>query len=230
MSHHFLSVAQFFQQRGTDVVVPDNEQLTLRRGETEREGRFFNVEVRSFSDLQALNLLSRDAEERVVRKAIADDDAEAFNTARVHLQSNAIHPASPCHCSGEAENRPLRHAYREDLRVTYNAIRRTSHPRLAAVLSEATKTHVAFDSMEAAVVRGLASKLFNEHVIRLGALLLNDIEIGVNSTLFVTPETKLLYGNRLRIYHGGVLQGLGSFLWIRCASAEGGIRRIRPDV
>ena len=231
MSRNAISVAQFFQERGTDIAVPDNEQLTLQPGEAECEGRFFTVEVRSFSDLQVLKLVPRDAEERAVRKAIADDDAEALNTAQVHLRSNAIQPAHQCKCAGQGtKNHSLRHAYRADLRVTYQAIRRASNPRLAEVLSEATKTHIAFDSMEAGVVRGFFSKLVNEHVIKLGSLLLNDIEIGANSTLFVTQETKLLYGNNLRIYHGGVLRGLGAFLRIHCRSAEGDLRRLHPTL
>ena len=138
----------------------------------------------------------------------------------------SCHEQAPDHQQARSYQQPLRTEHRTELRAVYNGMRRFNNVRLSQVLSESTRAHVAFDSIEASITRGFASRAISGSRIIIGLFQAEDIIIGANSTLAVPATTKLLLANDVRIFRGGVLRGLGSFLKITCASIEGNLMRI----
>ena len=213
------SLERFLSAEAASIEVPGDEEIVVDPGEQRFGSHAHKLEVRSFEDLQVLHLIPQGINERSVREAIAKDDEVAFDSARRSLERGT----DPCDCTAEQDpDVPPKLKLGADLRGIYVGLRKSQHPHTAKLVSETTGTPVAWDSPVAKSVYGWVSQLAWKQ-IDLVALLFKDIEIGKNSTLTLTPTTKVLWASDIRIHLGGKLKVTSSYIKIKCATVQGNL-------
>lgn len=217
-----ISISELSRVDGEDIVVNRGQEVVLAPDREEYVRYFHEVEVRSFTDLQALHFIPEGLDEAKIRTAITKDDAEGLALARTQLQ---IPAAAPCGCHGghaESATVPQR-SYAANLRSAYTAIRRAYHPYLAEVLSEHYGRQILWDDLLPKNVRGWTVQLERMTFLKPIALKLKDITIQQNATLSLTSSTSKLWANDIRIHVGGKLNVNSSYIKIRCHSVQGNL-------
>jgi hypothetical protein len=102
------------------------------------------------------------------------------------------------------------------LRTSYNSIRNRHNPALSKLLAEHYRTHIAWDSPVASIVRKWADSV--KAVI--GIALLQDIIINKDSTLWIDGNVKSLLARNIVIHRTGRLVSGGGYLKIWANSIE----------
>jgi hypothetical protein len=196
-----LPAAELLRREGRRIEVPENAEVLLSPSNPEFAPFFYQVPLRSYDDLQLLGFVPRRLSEERVRRAIAEDDDEAYRLAI----SAPLEAAADCECSGGAN---MSRAGR--FRGAYNALRARHNPALARLLSEHYGARVEWDSPVAGIVRRWADALRPEYIAIIA--LLEDITINRNATLFVAPSAKSLLAHNIWIHRTGTLRQQGSYL------------------
>jgi hypothetical protein len=205
----------FEAAKNINVVVPPRVELVLDQKQT----GLHLLTIQRFDQLQALRLVPPELDEGAVRQAIAGDDVEARDVAKDATRASA----ELCACGGrgdESPNAPLKRVYRRDTRTTYIGVRKTFHPRLAALMTDTLAVKYNFFDLHPSIVYGWANSLAVNKVIKLWAWLLNDVEIMNGATLKLQSSVKYFSCAALKIHVGGKLVVPGGVkIW--CQSAQG---------
>lgn len=216
-----VPVDEIFAQPRESISLRPDETLDLDPSNERVRGFYHEAEIRSFADLQTLDLIPRRLDENRVREAINADDDEVLAAA----MRRAGNGDRDCGCSSEdgGTTRSSKLAYSDDLRSMYSAMRRRYNPRLARILTENTGVFHNYDDIAPAVVTHWSKNWWSTPAMLLQLWLFMDVEVGANSTLVLGKSAKGLYCGDLRIHVGGRLVVKGSAVKIRCASATGNI-------
>jgi hypothetical protein len=207
-----------------DLDVGDEREVSLDEENRELADARHVVEIRSFQDLQALELVPSGLDEQTVRDAILADDDEARPLAHAYLTQ----AERSCACNSETDSyveRPLKLTFRTSLRSAYIGIRKTYNPNLAKVMSNQAQAPYAFDDLQVAMVRGWVSRQWEKGVIVKPIWLLQNVTIGRSATLIIgrTENSAYLSCQDLRIHIGGKILIVGSGAKIKCVTAQGNI-------
>jgi hypothetical protein len=179
------------------------------------------VEVKTFEDLQQLDLVPRWLDQRAMREAVARDDEEASGVARAQM----VATRPPCGCEGDGavdpDLRPAKLTQRSEYRRSFVGARKAFHPHLAALMTESSDIRFYPSDLVVAMTWGWFTRLVSVRVLPFPIWLFETVEIGRNSTLALSPAEKGLYCGDLKIHLGGKLVVQGSGAKIRCLSAQG---------
>jgi hypothetical protein len=199
-----------------DLHVEADQEVQLSAEGDEHRGFFARVQLQTIADLQVLGLVPRELPEEELRKAIAEDDEVALQTARELLLRGA---KPPCSCEpGLAAGREAERPYARQLSQVYGRVRRTYNPSLARLVSGRRRTSLAWDSTAVSSVRGWIARIdASSAVSSILAALSQDIVVKQNATLVLDPKTPLLLARSIRIHQTGRIVHRGGYLRIWAA-------------
>jgi hypothetical protein len=197
-------ISRLLEAERPDLVVDESLERELRRTDEDALRHFETVVVRAFRDLQALGVAPAELTEAHVRKAIADDDLEALR-----------HAPLPCNCAEGHGG-----STKPTSRVFFDELRSAQHPHLARLFSDKTGIEHGWDSIPVRVLAGAMSRLAL-HELYLELLLVRDIIVRSNATLFVDAAVSLLRARDIQLYVGARLVMAGACSKVVCRSVQG---------
>lgn len=203
------------------------------------------VEIKSFKDLQQLSLVPAQLEEGKARAAIRDDDRSGLDVAEALLRRN---PAS-CDCAAPVSGGaivapsgnvftsvdrpglndavlsavPVKSVFAREISLAYTGVRKVRHPQLAAVMSDALRTELRFDSMAVRIAYGWIVRRAEFGVIDFTVALGRDVIVERNGTLRLSADVDSLRANAIRIFTGGRLIVQSGYIKIVCVSVAGNL-------
>jgi hypothetical protein len=197
-------ISRLLEAERPDLVVDESMERELRSTDEDALRHFETVVVRSFGDLQVLGFVPGELTEPHVRKAMADDDLEALRQA-----------PRPCNCAeGSGGSTTL------GSRVLFDEVRSAQHPHLARLFSDKTGIEHRWDSISVRMLAGAMSRLAL-HELHLQLLLVQDIIVRPNATLFVDAAVSLLRARDIQLYVGARLVMAGACSKVVCRSVRG---------
>jgi len=207
------SATEALRRDVVDLHVDDDDQLVLSPTERTHHPYFSRIRLEAFEDLQVLGLVPRGLRQEAVRSAIASDDEAVLRLAEERARRGEA--AAPCRCSHPSARSG---SFSDDLRTSYQAIRRDYNPALARVLSNHYGTELKWDSNLAISVRGWASRFSKQALVTIA--LFRDIQIGRNARLEVEASSVELLARNIRIHRSGTLSHHGAYLRVWANSIE----------
>jgi hypothetical protein len=199
-----ISVEEALQSIDFDINVEEGTAITVGPFEEQFADIFRLAEVRAFEDLQQLGYIHRELNEEALATALRADD-RLFREAR--RQPSA---GQPCDCGDEKSQEMstisrlqvhdhlielLQPLFRSDLSPDHPAVLHTYHH---------TRKWLTRPSM-----------------ILVGLFAINDINIGDEATLTMTPTVHALYANDISIGQNGWLRFQSGGVHVRCNSLNG---------
>lgn len=209
-----VSVEEALRKPSLSIRVPDGEVMTV--GPFNAHAKSFRLaEITNFEDLHRLGFVSDQiSEERVVKALRADE-----RTHREAVRQVTGIP-SPCPCGSQ------------DGAQVPRILRRHFQDNLIELLQPLYRQSLTAD--DPAVVhpfRRLQAWLDRPSKYLLGLYTLEDIDIGKNATLTMTPTVRAVYVNNININDFGQLHFQSGNVHVRCAILNGPNRfsHIRVD-
>lgn len=197
-------ISRLLEAERPDLVVDESIERELRSIDEDASRHFETVVVRSFGGLQALGFAPAELTEAHVRKAIADDDLEALR------RTPGAYDRRDCSCGSTAQAS----------RALFDEVRSAQHPHLARLFSEKTGIEHQWDSVSVRMLAGAMSRLAL-HELYLQLLLVRDIIVRPNATLFVDAAVSLLRARDIELYVGSRLVMAGACSKVVCRSVRG---------
>jgi len=201
-----LSAKEALRRDLKTLEVPAGADVMFSPYEPEFADYFAQVEVKIFDDLKTLGFVPRGLKEESVRRAIADDDEEAYKIAQTRLYNSPS--GHGCECQPQKSSGPV-----SKLREQYASARQSFNPALARVLSDHLKTRIEWDNPIAGIVHKWVRHIeFAERAVNVA--ILNDITINRGATLRVDASTRSLLAGSIYIHQTGRLIFNGGYLKI----------------
>jgi hypothetical protein len=211
------TVAEALAAPRRSVRVEEGQTLEVGPNAAEATG-FHLVHVRSYEDLQALELMPKGLEEASVREAIAADDADARAFAREMLRTGSG-PAHACSCEDGHEAGPSAPA---TLRGAYTRVRGLHHPALADLLSKHYEQPIAFDDVLPRMMRGTLERLLIPTMPRfVGVWATEDVDVQPHATLPIATGVSLWTARHITVGREGRIDFQGNSVSVRATSLTG---------
>jgi hypothetical protein len=202
-----LPVDEALRQSRIDIKVPDNTHLTVGPFEAQYSHAFHLAEIKSFTDLHRLGFVREEIKEEQLLKAVHADDRvyrEAAERQRLSGQDT--------HCSCEDKQN----------RDTVTIFRRHVQNQLIDLLQPYYRQSLTAEDLVIRQAYGQANMWVNRPPRYLvGLFVLNNIEVGDNATLTMTPTVQLLHANEITIGHNGHLKFASGSITVRCKVLNG---------
>jgi hypothetical protein len=201
-----VSVGEALRVDGHDIRVPDGGSLTIGPFERSSSGAFRLAEISTFADLHRIGFLSTDLPEQDVLQAFRADD-RVYREAV--LRRRTSEPDASCSCDGHHRAAP-----------TFS--RRHVQNNLIDVLQAHSRASLAADDLTVLHTYGRVKAWLNRPPRYLvGVVVANDIMIGDNATLTMTPTVESLHANEITIGGNGHLSFAGTSIAVKCHVLNG---------
>jgi len=201
-----VPVSEALQENGVDINVPEGQTLVAGPFERKHHEAFRLAEITSFKNLHLLGFIHPQITEERITEAIRHDDREYREVVR--RQPAASHADCQCESSHARRDVPLS--------------RRHFHHHLAELLQPLFRGRLAVD--DPAVLHSYRhASLYLTAPARyiVGMFRLQDITIGDNATLVITPTVQALYANDVTIGNNGRLRFTSGGVHVRSKTLNG---------
>ena len=215
-SRKVYSIAECLKTKRDDLVVSKSKEIFLNPDDKNYQRYFRTVKVTSIADLQALGILPREVDEEQIKSAIDSDDREAFELARNKYDFQSAN----CGCSHAKGSVPT-----PDFKQFHRDLRKKYNPSLEKVFASYYKVPATAKDLRVEMASKWALRIvvypnFWRDVL---GLFLKDMIVPANTNLVLSPSIDLVNVNNLKIYKGGKVSYAGSYLFMKCNSAQGNI-------
>lgn len=205
-----VSVEAALRKPSRSINVPNGEVVTVGPFNEHAKG-FRLVEITNFEDLHRLGFVpDQVSEDHAVKALRADERAHREGVRRRTGISD------PCSCGSQDGNQ------------TPRILRRHFQDNLIELLQPLYRQSLTAD--DPAVIhpfQRLQSWLNRPSRLLLGLYALEDINIGKNATLTMTPTVRALYANNINIDDFGRLHFQSGNVHVRCATLNGPTRLLQ---
>lgn len=199
-----ISAERAVRQQGHDVRVPDSQSRTIGPSDEETNELFRVVAIRTFDDLRLLGFVHPQLDQPGVLAAIRADNQQH----RALIGSISHRMSDGCGCGGGcgAHDGPrIQRAHSNLINVLQPLVNDELWPLHPAVLH----------------TRSYISRFVAGTFKYIGMFTLNDITVGDNATLTMSPSVSLLHANDITIGKQGRLRFAGSGVKVKCRTLNG---------
>ena len=211
-----LPVEEALQPAQLDINVPEGRSLTVGPFARQHAEGFRLAEVTTFADLQRLGFIYREITEDEIVGAIRKDD-RLYRESVLRVQTHG-QPAS-CSC------------HPEQSRAASAITRSQVHDHLIDLLQPLFREGLsATDPAVLHPYRHARNWLSRPARYLVGIYALNDINIGDDATLTMTPTVEALYAHNVNIGKNGRLRFTSGGVHVRCKTVNGPNRLLVTDV
>lgn len=207
-----LAAKEAIRQATRTIEVQENSELHLSPSNDGFADCFVQVQINSYEDLQILGLIPRGLTEEKVRRAVTDDDDEAYRMVSNSLQ------LSNRNCNCMKRNGQIPKMHRDNFKQAYTSIRRNHQPALAKILSAHYNRSIRWDAPIAIITKRWYDYLNLPISKALLIALAKDIIIHNTAILTVASSIKSLLAHNIIIYKTGKLVQQGKYLKIWASS------------
>jgi hypothetical protein len=202
-----IPVDEALRENGIDISVPAGTSLTVGPFEAQYSQAFRLAEVRSFTDLHRLGFIRKEIAEDQLTKAIHADD-RTFRESVQHQRLSGHDSACSCEDRrGRGEATPSR---------------RHVQSQLIELLQPLYRQSLTADDLLTRHTYGHAKQWLNRPARYLvGLFVVNDITVGDNATLTMTPTVERLNANEISIGNNGHLSFTSGNIHVRCRALHG---------
>lgn len=216
-----ITVKEFLQKSSKDITVPELTEIDIDPKDGEFSDLFHQVRIQSFQDLQDLDIIPAQLDEKNIRQALAEDDERCLQMAQKLFENQANTPT----CNGRSTRNIIKYNYRFGLRSIYDRIRKRQNFSLSDLLSKHYGRKVEWDSLVPLHLRLCIVGLNNisKMAMPVNIVKTHDIDVGSKGGLNLGDSQKMLVAKDIRIHKGGKIKIKTPYIYIKCQSIQGDI-------
>jgi hypothetical protein len=202
-----ISVEEALRDATFNINVQEGMDVTLGPFEAQYSEAFRLAEVTTFEGLHLLGFIQKEIAEEQILKAIRADD-RVFRES--HQRQHMIGHKPSCSCE------------ERETRTVAEIPRRQFQDHLIDLLQPLYRDLLRAD--DPAVIhpyRHARAWMGRPNLCLIGLFALNDINIGDNATLTMTPTVQALYANDINIGKNGRLRFTSGGIHVRCSTLNG---------